>query len=266
LNEGAQIVENQHTTWPHTAWPASQNTPQHVSTHPICALKLVYYRTSSGCELHQIQTVLESRFKDKESFQNTIVQDSNPISRDEQFFQALRDVYMKKMCGFWRRTFFLKTFRGIRLLSVSSSVMPLYFYQLRLTSSVHSNFRPAVVPLDEFVLQEIIYAYQNPSKITTEHEWIHWVFRLRQQDLRHALEFVEAWNPTGIAVVGLIPLLVSTVLGIVWGVQSGIQDGFAIAGFILTAGNCEFYFYEGCLKNQPRWISATDSTCCYQWD
>jgi hypothetical protein len=87
------------------------------------------------------------------------------------------------------------------------------------------------VPLDEFVLQEINYAYQNPLKITTEHEWIDWVFRLKQQDLRHALEFVEAWNPTRIAVVGLILLLVSTVLGIVWSVRgSGIQDGFAITG------------------------------------
>jgi hypothetical protein len=86
-------------------------------------------------------------------------------------------------------------------------------------------------------------------KITTEHEWIDWVFRLKQQDLRHSLEFVEAWNPTRIAVVGLILLLVSTVLSVVWSVRgSGIQNGIAIAGFILTAGSCELYSCEGCLK------------------
>jgi hypothetical protein len=104
-----------------------------------------------------------------------------------------------------------------------------------------------VVPLDNFVLQEVLYAYQNPSKITTEHEWIDWVFRLRQPDRRHALEFVEDWNGTRIAVAGSIPLILSTVLGIVWSVKgSGIPDAFSVAGFILTAGSCELNPYEVC--------------------
>jgi hypothetical protein len=107
------------------------------------------------------------------------------------------------------------------------------------------NSRPVVVPLEDFVLKEILYVYQNPSKITTKHEWIDWVFCLRQQDRRHALEFVEGWNGTRIAVAGSIPLLLSTVLGVVWSVKgSGIQDAFAVAGFILTAGSCELNIYK----------------------
>lgn len=39
---------------------------------------------------------------------------------------------------------------------------------------------------------------------------------------------------------GSIPLVLSTVLGIVWSVKgSSILDAFTIAGFILTAGTCE---------------------------
>jgi len=97
--------------------------------------------------------------------------------------------------------------------------------------------RPTLVPLDEFVLQEILYAYRNPSKIDTNQEWIDWVFRLRQSDHRHALEFVEGWNGTRIAVAGLTPLLLSTVLGIIWSIRTGdVQTAFTVAGFILTGG------------------------------
>ena len=68
------------------------------------------------------------------------------------------------------------------------------------------------------------------------------VFRLRQPDRRHALEFVEGWNGTRIAVAGSIPLVVSTMVAIVWSAKgSGVQDGFAVAGFILTALSCELF-------------------------
>jgi hypothetical protein len=86
-----------------------------------------------------------------------------------------------------------------------------------------------------------MYAYQNPSKIRTKQDWIDWVFRLRQEDRRHALEFVEGWKGARIAVAGSIPLIISTVVGIVWSVKgSSVQDAFAVAGFILTAGSCKF--------------------------
>ena len=59
-------------------WSKYQNTPEYVSTHPTCALNLVCYRTGAkGCELHQIQTILESRFEDKEAFQLAIKENSS---------------------------------------------------------------------------------------------------------------------------------------------------------------------------------------------
>ena len=98
-----------------------------------------------------------------------------------------------------------------------------------------------VVPLSNFVLQELLYAYQNPSKISSEHEWIDWVFRLRRPGRRHALEFVEGWSGTRIAFAGSIVLVISSAVGIVWSIKgSGVQDGFTIASFILTAGSGEF--------------------------
>ena len=105
-----------------TAWTANQNTLEYVSTHATCALNLVCYRTGTKeCELQCIQTVLECRFNHKQVFQNTLLQKSGLISTDIQFFHALRDVYLRRMCGFWRRSFFLKTLRGVRLLSVSTA-------------------------------------------------------------------------------------------------------------------------------------------------
>ena len=62
-----------------------------------------------------------------------------------------------------------------------------------------------------------------------------------------ALEFFEGWNGTRTAVAGSITLLLSTVLGVVWSVKgSGIQDGFAISSFILTAGSRELNTYKYC--------------------
>lgn len=102
--------------------PSSQDTLHYITTKPTCSLNLVCYRSGArGCELHQIQTVKGSRFKDDAEFQKVLVENPELISRDEQFFNALRDVYLGKMCNFWRRSFFLKTLRGIRLLSVSVS-------------------------------------------------------------------------------------------------------------------------------------------------
>jgi hypothetical protein len=129
-----QEIEEQGTTW------ASYHTSEYVSTHPICALQLVCYRTGiKGCELHHIQTVLESRFEDNQDFQNTIIKNPSLISTDTKFFQALRDVYLGKMCSFWRRAFFLKTLRGIRLLSVSYSLMTLILHQLKVMVPVHPD-------------------------------------------------------------------------------------------------------------------------------
>jgi hypothetical protein len=87
--------------------PSSQNTMHYITTKPTCSLNLVCYRSGArGCELHQIQTVKRSHFKDDAEFQKVLTENPELISRDEQFFNALRDVYLGKMCNFWRRVVF----------------------------------------------------------------------------------------------------------------------------------------------------------------
>jgi hypothetical protein len=83
--------------------------------------------------------------------------------------------------------------------------------------------RPEIVPLDDFTLQEVFHAYNNPTTVTTTTSWISWVFRLRQRDRRHALEFVEGWSGTRIALIGSVPWVAVTVVGIVWTLKVGIR-------------------------------------------
>ncbi len=111
-----------------------------------------------------------------------------------------------------------------------------------------------VVPLDNFVLQEVLYAYKNPSKLDPGDAWVSWVFNLRQPDRRHALEFVEGWNKTRIATAGGALFVSSTLVGILWSVRTGdVQAAFTVAAFILTAGTCEYKKY---LERTP----TTDSS------
>lgn len=123
------------------------------------------------------------------------------------------------MCGFWRRHFSLKSLRG--------------FHRLRF----EEDTRPTLVPLNPLQVQELVYAYNNPSKIDDKGEWIKWVFAQRKADHRHALEIVEGWNAVRIFVIGMSPLIFSTAVGIAYAIK--MQDpstAFTIAGFILTAG------------------------------
>jgi hypothetical protein len=99
-----------------------------------------------------------------------------------------------------------------------------------------------VVPFDSSVLQEVLYAYNNPSSINTDDVWISWAFRLRQPDKRHAIEFLEGWNGKLIAFVGMIPLVFSIVVGLAWRIWSGEwQTSYTVEGFILSAGTCKLY-------------------------
>lgn len=94
--------------------------------------------------------------------------------------------------------------------------------------------------MDEFTMQEVLYAYQHPGDFSSETDWIEWVFRLRQRDKRHALEFVEGWNGTRIAVVGAMPCVASTLVGVVWSARGGdVQSAFTVAGFMLTVATGE---------------------------
>jgi hypothetical protein len=91
----------------------------------------------------------------------------------------------------------------------------------------------------------MMYAYNHPSRLqlspsrnTQSDDWIKWVFRLRRRDRRHALEFVEGWNTTRIAVAGTVPWLSSCLLGVVWTVMGGDpQTAFTVASFLLTSSS-----------------------------
>lgn len=100
-----------------------------------------------------------------------------------------------------------------------------------------------------------MYAYRHPNRLgrlsgSSKHrstdDWIRWVFRLRRRDRRHALEFVEGWNTTRIAVSGTAPWLSSCLLGIVWTVMSGgdAQTAFTVASFLLTSSSGEWSSFE----------------------
>jgi hypothetical protein len=94
------------------------------------------------------------------------------------------------------------------------------------------------VPFDDFVLQEMLYAYLHPQTLPENDEWVQWVFRLRRKDKRHAVEFVEGWNTTRIAVAGTIPWLSSCIVGIAWTAAGGdVQSTFTVASFILTSSS-----------------------------
>jgi hypothetical protein len=93
------------------------------------------------------------------------------------------------------------------------------------------------VPLDDFVLQEMYYAYKHPESITSDTAWIEWVFRLRKHNKRHALEFVEGWNSTRVVIAAMLPWLISCMVGIIWTATGGdAQTAFTVASFILTSG------------------------------
>lgn len=110
-----------------------------------------------------------------------------------------------------------------------------------------------MVPLDDFVLQEMMYAYRNPSKLKSKDEWVKWVFRLRRKDKRHAIEFVEGWNTTRIAIAGTIPWLSSCLVGIIWAVIGGdIQTAFTVASFILTSSSSKSSLDSLLLRLTPK--------------
>lgn len=92
--------------------------------------------------------------------------------------------------------------------------------------------------MDDFVLQEMMYAYRNPDKVRTDDAWIKWVFKLRSNDKRHAIEFAEGWNTTRISIAGTLPWLSSCMVGVIWTATGGdAQTAFTVAGFILTSAS-----------------------------
>jgi hypothetical protein len=192
---------------------------------PTCSLNLMCYRSGSqGCIRRQIQVASLARLTAStlDVSEKPWKENASMILNDRQFFHALHQEYEQHIRGFWRRYLSLKTLRRIRVLSYTPTT------------------RPEVVPMHDFTLQEVFYAYQHPKSIETESEWIDWVFRLRQADRRHALEFVEDWSGFRIGIVGSVPWVVATLVGVTWTARGGdAQTAFTVAAFILTVGTCE---------------------------
>ncbi|ORY02662.1 hypothetical protein BCR34DRAFT_605497 [Clohesyomyces aquaticus] len=201
-------------------------TPEQLATiesmlkKPTCSLNLICYRPGSqGCVLQQIRVISRSRYTSDTDYTQAIKADPSLITSDQEFFARIRQEYNTKICNFWRRHLSLKTLRHIRLLSYTPTT------------------RPTIVPLDDFTLQEVFHAYNNPETVTTDSSWIEWVFRLRQKDRRHALEFVEGWSGFRIGIVGSVPWVLATVVGVAWTARGGdAQTAFTVAGFLLTVG------------------------------
>ncbi|ROW03074.1 hypothetical protein VMCG_05749 [Cytospora schulzeri] len=206
----------------HTARPSSPNTegPYDVNK-PTCSLNLVCYRSGAkGCELQQVQCILRSKFPDDDSFDKVVHANKQLVYNNAKFFSEMRRLYKVKMCSPLRRYLSLKSLRAFRILAYTPTT------------------RPIVVPFDDFVLQEMLYAYRHPQTLEDNDEWIRWVFRLRRKDKRHAVEFVEGWNTTRIAVAGTIPWLSSCIVGIAWAAAGGdVQSAFTVASFILTSSS-----------------------------
>jgi len=84
------------------------------------------------------------------------------------------------------------------------------------------------------------------------------VFQLRQKDRRHALEFVEGWSGFRIGIVGSIPWVVATVVGVTWVAKGGdAQTAFTVAAFILTVGTCKYIIplLLSVAENRTAWLA-----------
>ncbi|KAH6892194.1 hypothetical protein B0T10DRAFT_604969 [Thelonectria olida] len=188
---------------------------------PTCSLNIVCYRSGQeGCKLEQVQCTLKLKFDNHSAFQNTIAGNPNLVYTDVHFFREMRRLFNTKMSSPWRRYLSLKTLKGFRILSYTPTS------------------RPTVVPFDGFILQEMMYAYRNPGRVSTSTDWIEWVFRLRRADRRHAVEFVEGWDSTRIGIAGIIPWVSSCLVAIAWTAAGGDpQTTFTVASFILTSSS-----------------------------
>lgn len=61
------------------------------------------------------------------------------------------------------------------------------------------------------------------------------------KDKRHALEFVDGWDTTRIAIAGTVPLQSSCLVGIIWtAMRRDVKTAFTVASFILTLSSSEF--------------------------
>jgi hypothetical protein len=201
------------------------------------SLNLVCYR-SSGCVSHQVVVYRKAK-RDTEpistnAFLESVKNDQEDrkkagITTDEAFMRALWHAYSHNLCRPWRHLLSLKSLRALRLRKFIEQ----------------SSTQPTIVEISAIEMQEFLLYIYHPERLaaenTKEGAWIDWVFRLRKEVdgkvERHLLEFVECWDATRIVIASSIPLLGSTVLGLVWAIELGdAQTAFTVASFVLSLG------------------------------
>ena len=109
--------------------PAPRTSPSgpYDITKPTCSLNLVCYRSGAkGCDLQQVQCILQSKFTDPSAFQITINANPGLVYTDQQFFREMRKLFDGHMSSFTRRWFSLKTHKAFRILAVSILSMILW--------------------------------------------------------------------------------------------------------------------------------------------
>jgi hypothetical protein len=115
---------------------------------PTCAINLICYRSRfGGCEMRQTQVTKRDCFYTDQFYQSAIKDNPDLVQTDEAFFSRVRRIYLRDMCGFWRRNFALKTQSSIGLLSVSplTSYPHLYLTRIKYTPTTHPQ--PISLPL-----------------------------------------------------------------------------------------------------------------------
>ncbi len=110
-----------------------------VAEKPTCSLSIICY--SRGCSIGQVTVTLRDKFKSRDDFAIVLAKTPKLITDDEQFFERLRYEYFRRMCGFWRRNFSLKTLRRLRLLSVCGLESSTLMVQSQLTKWFCSTLR-----------------------------------------------------------------------------------------------------------------------------
>jgi hypothetical protein len=137
---------------------------------------------------------------------------------DEKLFLSLRKAYNEKLRTFWQRYLSLKGLKHIVLLQHTAET------------------RPCPAELHPFARQELLYAFNHPKNITTESEWIDWIFKLKSAEpTKFALEFVLDWKTSKILIVGTTPWVASCVTTVLWSILGkNITTALAVASFMLT--------------------------------
>lgn len=90
--------------------------------------------------------------------------------------------------------------------------------------------------------QEMLWNFNQPSRVKKNSDrYVHWIFKLRQERKRHALEFVEGWSGWRVAFAGSIPGMISTAVAMTWALKGGeLSTVFTVSGFILALSTREY--------------------------